>query len=330
MKKIKHALEAIKSQLKASEPPKSEGLKTNTPDSAKRLPQKNNRLEVSKIEISDTAQSYFEKIERIWTIAFLTLPIDLFLLHTDLSYFAKDLPPVLGSLALLVLLSLGFVIREPFVDSLSTIRSKRDQAISWLERSNVIIIFLVGIIFLIQVLESTFESINLAPIIMTVIFAWGIVSSLIQTGSERKKRETLYRENRSLWLDDSNKLVFYFSLAPILSARLLSLAGFVYQSAGMLRYADSITALILSGILLSILKPEKAQFIVPCSRCASWTSRVLKSYQYCPKCSSEKFVRTESDKDSNSIETINNTKTPISLIGKIKNKLKEFQKKQGK
>ena len=234
---------------------------------------------------------FFGRAQVIWNALVITLPLDLLLLTLDLRYLATLWsPPLLRDVTLILFfVGLAGLIREPALDLIASFKEYREKLAASLQKSNWIIVLFVLAIIVLQVVESFFEDLSLTPIIMALIIGWGIISSMLQVTSDHKAREEMFAADRILWLEESNKLIFFLSVIPHVAARLISLSAAFYISMGFLDASEFAVYFVASIVLLLALFPQHEHFVIPCSRCSAWTSRVFKNLSHCPECARQKF-----------------------------------------
>lgn len=248
-------------------------------------------------QVSRPSILYFNRAERWWHIAAVSLPIDaLFLLlitpgafpplSTD---FFEQCAIVLGAVAL------AGLFRDTMLRVLETVWGGRGKLSEFRRRYGRTLI--IGF----TILAAAEAFIHFGQFGWLVLAAVGVVSmrafhELSKLLQEARAREDLLDRDKLILLEQRNFQVFCVVITPILAARLYGFIGAIaatQQTLPETRWTAYLTAFVLGLAGLLALRPEREDFVTRCPRCSRPGSRVLRSFGGCPDCTREQFQITE-------------------------------------
>ncbi|MDC0358663.1 hypothetical protein OAO01_07600 [Oligoflexia bacterium] len=231
---------------------------------------------------------YFGLTNRIWHIALLTLPLDALLLLIRLHHLRQDPLSVTSlsiepAIALLLAVGVLFSFREQLISLLSKLQSfqKKFQASS--KRYPLIIVALIGAAILVVSLaqEDDLNALSVVAIAFgAIVGAASWYTALKQTQAYQSKLAT----DRGFWIEDTSKYIFFINIIPIVCLRAISFAAAINAVVTGGGLTPFVTCFFASFLLLLCLAPQVSHFLIPCKRCASWTSRAFTNSEYCPRC----------------------------------------------
>jgi len=299
-------------EKKYSEPPKSPELKDSTKQLAKKPPEKQTKSKGNHLQpfrpVNFKSTDSLRIAERVWTMAILTLPIDILALHYIQTFWGafEAVPTKITSLSILIFIlaltaSLLFIDPRVVYFSLRKLHTKF-ETITGTKLYWAIIVLIVAL----PVAELAIKFSNFKGSLGLIIFLLAAVFSVFHTTKEFKKQ---FKKLKADSLDPiaiiekANKELFAFSLIPMISARTLSVVGLVYllESGGTLLQMTGFTCCSLFALLN--FKPIKKHYMAPCPSCYLLTTAVILEFGCCPACNRERFQKTISEEVKKDKET---------------------------
>lgn len=226
---------------------------------------------------------------RYWRIAFVSLPIDFLFL----SFPTTAEEPWSGELALDLLLPIAVVallitvfpvlehLRKLLVSTQTQI-AKSSSALGW------IVIPFIALLLLGDMIVRIGAS-GLIPIFIAVIIAVRATLEARKTFAERQATLKRLQHDRTEWVMQADQQIFLMAIAPILLARSIPFTAGLATALGALNSIWFPPFWAVGAVMLLAHAPRREDFIVPCPRCASWTSRALVHLKICPNCDRAAF-----------------------------------------
>lgn len=252
--------------------------------------------------------AYFQRAERWWHIAAVSLPVDALLL---LLLPSGAIPLLINGLTNRLMIGLGVLalaglFRDSAIELLEALWSKRGKVLELRQRYGkpLIVVFT-----LLAAIEAVLHFGQFGWVVIAVV---GVVSyrafhELSKLLKESRAREERLDHDKIILLEQRNFQVFCIVVAPILAARAYVFVGAIVASQYALpeeRWREYLTIFALGFIGLLALRPQSTEFITHCPRCSRPGSRVLSSFGGCPACSREDFVIGSNEAQPMSAERI--------------------------
>lgn len=247
----------------------------------------------NKITTKFTNEYYWELADKLWSLVYFSLLIDLLIILAQPHFTGLVIPTwnfLILSLACLAIAVLA-TFRETIFYHLEKLNSYQDKLTSINKKSLLIITALIAIIPLIELL-SIFWKGGALIFVALIVFIFTSVRSIVTNLKTWQKELREIQLDKIAWVETFNQQIFFFHLIPILAARFVSIFGIlaIYLSRDYLLLKYLLLFPLSSAILLYVLKPEKVDFMIQCGKCANWTSRVLKNKSFCHLCKPEYFT----------------------------------------
>lgn len=242
--------------------------------------------------VSRPSALYFQRAERWWHIAAISLPVDaLILLLIPSGTIPISSVDLTDGFALLGILAIAGLFRDSTLRILEKLWSTRGKLADFRHRhgKTLIIVFTLLAAFEAILHFGQFGWIVIAAVAFVSYRAFGELSRLLR---ESRSREEQIDRDRLLLLEQRNLQVFYLVITPILAARLYVGIAAVAASQQPLtadRWLEYLTVFAIGLVSLLALRPELETFVTRCPRCARPGSRVLASLGGCPACARESF-----------------------------------------
>lgn len=271
-------------------------------------------------------------LRKIWLIFLATLPLDFLFIPKEghalpeqaLSFSVDALVLVLLLVCLLGLdKNNGLRIAHRFRELQGKVSESRFWSYALV---GFFVLFTLGDVLL------KFGKIGLIPALgVIVVFAFGAKRFLSSIAAKQAEFIAMQRD-RLAWTLRSNQQLFLIQLAPLVCARLISLAGVLKAQGLDAEASGSFVYTLLSALLLISLAPAAKDFTATCRRCALPVSRALLDFGSCPGCDETAFL-PEKDDAQKKADSQNPSNMPArQTLNSILIKLKEqagAKKKQG-
>ncbi len=232
---------------------------------------------------------YFAAIQKIWLVLLFTLPLDFifarrFFGELILQELSLPLDSVLLILLLLCFLGLDRSNSLQLAQGLRKLQSKLSESRLWS-------LVLLGLFVLFTFGEAIlkFGQIGIVPVLVVlVLFALGAKRFLKGISDKQAELLALQRDRLS-WTLRSNQQIFWIQLLPLAAARLVSIVGVIKAQMSGTSELELHFYTLLSALFLISMQPTRTDFVAACKRCASWTSRALLDFNFCPSCDPNAF-----------------------------------------
>jgi len=220
----------------------------------------------------------FQRADKIWWYILLSLPFDLLIIeHAPYLPFAEE---IFGVLVFATFISLWR--RKLFIAGLAATKLRRrlfSKTGKWTP------LFLLGIMSVFLLTESLTKGDSKALIgtIVSLIIGIGGLIPAYKAIKEKLHTDSLRNKNRLIALKFLEDQALGLCIASFIPARLVSTIGIFAVSEYL--YIPP----ILSLIFLMLLRPQKEDFEIYCTRCFSQTSIAFSGVPYCHACSRKAF-----------------------------------------
>lgn len=243
--------------------------------------------------VSRPSGFYLSRAQRWWRAATVSLPLDALVVMFLPASFPPG--PAMESLFRLQMVCLAAaalgLFRENIFELLERIWLGRTTIAEYRKRYGP---YVIAAFVALSLVELYIQLGSFGWIVVVIIIAASLrsIGEIRRTLAASRERDSAFKRDRLLLLEERNLQVFLLAAAPILGARLFGLTGAVLAAAEALperRFEGYLTAALPALVLLLSLYPHREHFIARCPRCARAGSRVLASLGGCPACAREEF-----------------------------------------
>ena len=237
-------------------------------------------------QIRMTSARYFDRAERYWHWLFLSLGLDAFLFMFPSVQHRPDLAPFLE--AAIVCAAVGALLFL-FHDTVWRAILWARDALTRVSQRTLLVGFLVLVALLLVEFGSRLYTANsLLGVLTALVVAGGALMSLVRGYLDKLERDDRYSSDPALWIEHSNRQLFWLAMGPAIPVRSVSALTALYAliQGDVLWY---LVGLVITLVLFGMLQPHRESFMLRCRHCGIWTSKALAATGSCLGCDSESF-----------------------------------------
>ena len=234
----------------------------------------------------------------------LSLPLDLALLLLDVrpGRHIESVSALTTAIVFLLIVSLVFFFHDRCIDLVLGWGSAQSRLTRISARYSFLVLAILGLAVFVEV-ASKMGGVDVVSVIFAVIVTLGAVRSIRRSLEERRLHHAQLERDRMLWVEETNRKIFFLAMAPVLSARLISPLGGLLALMSSGSISLFLAYIGMSGLFMLMAMPRERLFIMTCKSCGINTSVILRKTGLCPNCEARRASAKEQTTDSASLES---------------------------